>query len=95
MKKLVGRYIGKSRSGDKCSMMWPKLYSETSPIEGLKEGVAVGEEVGPEDGADVGSDDAEVEGQDDGTAVRYNDGTVEGRDDGAVEGLVNRAFGLY
>ncbi len=32
-------------------MVGPKLYSETAPTEGLKEGVAVGEEVGPEDGA--------------------------------------------
>ncbi len=29
-------------------MVWPKLYSETAPTEGLKEGVAVGEEVGPD-----------------------------------------------
>ncbi len=60
-------------------MVWHKLYSETSPTEELKEGVAVGEEVGSEDGTTVGRDD----------------GTVEGRDDGAVEdGVVVRA-GVY
>ena len=49
----MGRYIGKSRSGDECSMVWPKLYSETAPTEGLKEGVEVGEEVGSDVGATV------------------------------------------
>jgi hypothetical protein len=44
------------------------LYSETDPTEGSKEGVAVGEEVDPDDGKTVGR----------------NDGTVEGRDDAAV-----------
>ena len=67
----MGRYIDKNRSGYECSMVWHKLYSETDPSEEVKEGVAVGEEVGPDDGATVG----------------LEDGTVEGRDDGAVEGL--------
>ncbi len=49
----MGRYIGKSRSGDECSMVWPKLYSETAPTEGLKEGVAVRAAVGAEDGVVV------------------------------------------
>ena len=67
----MGRYIDKNRSGYECSMVWRKLYSETDPSEEVEEGVAVGEEVGPNDGATVG----------------LKDGTVEGRDDGAVEGL--------
>jgi len=50
MTKLMSRYIGKNRSGYECSMVGPTLYSETPPTEGLKEGVAVGEEVGPDDG---------------------------------------------
>ncbi len=51
-------------------MVWPKLYSETAPTEDVKEGVAVGEEVGPEDGATEGPDDgAAVEGRDDGVTV--------------------------
>ena len=53
MSKFMGRYIGKNRSGDECRMVWPKLYSETAPTEGLKEGVEVGEEVGSDDGAAV------------------------------------------
>jgi len=69
-------------------MVWHKLYSEISPS--LKERVAVGEEVGPEDGTTVGRNDGTVEG--------WDDGAVEGRDDGIVEGLedgvVVRA-GLY
>ena len=73
----MGRYIGKSRSGDECSMVWSKLYSETAPTEGLKEGVAVGEEVGPEDGSAEGSDD----------------GAIEGSEDGAIEGSEDRVFG--
>ena len=40
MTKLMG---GKNRSSDECSIVWPKLYSETAPTEGLKEGVAEGE----------------------------------------------------
>ena len=56
----MGRYIDKNRSGYECSMVWHKLYSETSPTEELKEGVAVGEEVGPEDGATVGRNDGVV-----------------------------------
>ena len=64
------RYIDKNSSGHECSMVWHKLYSETDPSEEVKEGVAVGEEVG----------------RDDGTTVGLKDGTVEGRDDGAVEG---------
>ncbi len=78
MTKLMGRYIGKSRSGDECSMVWPKLYSCTSPIEALKEGVAVGEEVGPEDGA--------AEGTEDRAAVGADVGATEGPDDGAAVG---------
>ena len=58
----MGRYIDKNRSGYECSMVWHKLYSETSSTEKVKEGVSVGEEVEP----------------DDGTTVRRNDGTVEG-----------------
>ena len=67
----MGRYIDKNRSGYECSMVWDKLYSETSSTEKVKEGVAVGEEVEPDDGA----------------TVRRNDGTVEGWDDEAVVGL--------
>ena len=59
---LMRRNIDTNRSGYECSMVWHKLYSETSPTEELKEGVAVGEEVGPEDGATVGRDDETVEG---------------------------------
>jgi hypothetical protein len=59
---VMGRYIDKNRSDYECSMVWHKLYSETSPSEELKEGVAVGEEVGPEDGATVGRNDGTVEG---------------------------------
>ena len=84
------RCIHKNRSGYECSMVWHKLYSETDPSEEVKEGVAVGEEVGRDDGTTVGLKDGTVEGRD--------DGTVEGRDDGVVEGLedgvVVRA-GLY
>ena len=47
------RYIDKNRSDYECSMVWHKLYSETSPTEEVKEGVAVGEEVGPEDGTTI------------------------------------------
>ena len=47
------RCIHKNRSGYECSMVWHKLYSETSPSEEVKEGVAVGEEVGPEDGTTI------------------------------------------
>ena len=62
--------VGKSRSGYECSMVWSKLYSETPPTEGLKEGVAVGGEVGPEDGAAVRPDDGATVGPDDGVVVR-------------------------
>jgi hypothetical protein len=62
MIKLMSRLIDKNRSGYECSMVWPKLYSETSPLEELREGVAVGEEVGP--------DDLLVEGLDDGVTTR-------------------------
>ena len=62
MIKLMSRYIGKNRSGYECSMVWHKLYSETSPLEELREGVAVGEEVGP--------DDLLVKGLDDGLTTR-------------------------
>ena len=67
----MGSYIDKNKSGYECSMVWHKLYSEISPSEGSKEGVAVGEEVEFDDGATVG----------------LKDGTVVGRDDGAVDGL--------
>jgi hypothetical protein len=60
MTKLMGRYIGKNRSSDECSMVWSKLYSETAPAEGVKEGVAVGEGVGFDDGAVVGPEDGVV-----------------------------------
>ena len=73
MTKLMGRYIGKSRSGDECSMVWPTLYSCTSLIEALKEGVTVGEEVGPDDGA--------TEGLDDGAEVGLDDDSDDGDDD--------------
>jgi hypothetical protein len=49
----MDRYIDSNRSGYECSMVWDKLYSETDSTEELKEGVAVGEEVGSEDGAIV------------------------------------------
>ena len=61
-------------------MVWHKLYSEISPTEELKEGVAVGEEVEPEDGATVGRND--------GTAVGLEDGTVEGLEVGVIVGGV-------
>jgi len=51
------RCIDKISSGYEFSMVWHKLYSETYPSEELKEGVALGEEVGPEDGATVGRED--------------------------------------
>jgi hypothetical protein len=71
MTKLMGRYmVGKNRSGDECRMMWPKLYSETPPAEGVKEGVAVGEGVGFDDGAVVGMDDGAVVGLEDGVVIR-------------------------
>ena len=47
------RYIDKNTSGYEYSMVWHKLYSETDPSEEVKEGVAVGEEVGPEDGTTI------------------------------------------
>ena len=47
------RYIDKNTSGYECSMVLHKLYSETSPSEEVKEGVAVGEEVKPEDGTTI------------------------------------------
>ena len=85
-------------------MVWPKLYSETAPSEGLKEGVAVvgpedGSAEGSDDGATLGAEDGATEGDDDGATVGPNDGIVEGRDDGAVvategDGVVVRA-GLY
>ena len=53
----MGRYIDKNSSGHECSMVWRKLYSETSPTEEVKE-----EEVKPDDGA--------VEGLEDGVVVR-------------------------
>ena len=62
MIELVSRYIDKNRPGYECSMVWHKLYSETDPSEEVKEGVAVGEEVDPEDGATVGLKDGTVEG---------------------------------
>jgi hypothetical protein len=65
----MGRHIDKNRSGHECSMIWHMLYSDTDPSEELKEGVAVGEEVGPEDGATEGWTDKIVEGPDDGTVV--------------------------
>jgi len=70
MTKLMGRYIGKNRSGDECSIVWPKLYSETPPVEGVKEGFAVGEGVGFDDGAVVGLDDGAVVGLEDGVVIR-------------------------
>ncbi len=57
MIKLMIRCIDKISSGYEFSMVWHKLYSETYPSEELKEGVALGEEVGPEDGATVGRED--------------------------------------
>jgi hypothetical protein len=87
MTKLMGRYIGKNRSGDECSIVWPKLYSETPPADGVKEGVAVGEGVGFDDGAVVGPEDGAAVGADDGTSVGPDDGIVEGPGDGAVVGL--------
>ena len=39
----MGRYIDKNTSGYECSMVLHKLYSEISPTEKLKEGVAVGD----------------------------------------------------
>ena len=83
----MGRYIAKNRSGDECSMVWPKLYSETSPTDGLKEGVTVGpEEVGPDDGATEGLDDGADVVLYDGAAVGPEDGVVVGLDDGAALG---------
>ena len=61
-------------SGYECSMVCHKLYSEISPTEELKEGVAVGEEVEPDDGATVGRNDGTVEGRNDGTVVGLEDG---------------------
>ena len=87
----MGRYIDKNRSGYECSMVLHKLYSETSPTEELKEGIAVGEEVGRDDGTIEGSDDGAVVGLKDGAAEGPNDGTVEGSDDGAVVGLKDGA----
>jgi len=52
--------IDKNRSDHECSMVWHKLYSETDPSEELKEGVAVGEEVGPEYGTTDGRNDGVV-----------------------------------
>ena len=66
----MGRYIDKNRSGYECSMVWYKLYSEISPTEEVKEGVWVGEEVGPEDGATVGLKDGTTVGRNDGVVVR-------------------------
>ena len=54
MIELVGRCIDKNSSGYECRMVCHKLYSETDPSEGLKEGVAVGEEVETDDGATEG-----------------------------------------
>ena len=75
---LMSRCIGKNSSGFDCSMVWRKFYSEISPTEEVKEGVTVGEEVGPEDGETVGRDDRAFEGLDDGTVEERNDGTVDG-----------------
>ncbi len=76
MIELMGRYIDKNSSGYECSIVWHKLYSETDASVELKEGVAVGEEVGPDDGATVGRDDGTVEGRNDGTVVGLEDGVV-------------------
>ena len=85
-------------SGYECSMVCHKLYSEISPTEELKEGVAVGEEVGPEDETSVGPDDKATEGRNDGATEGPGDGATVGRDDGTVvgleDGVVVRA-GLY
>jgi hypothetical protein len=63
-------------------MVWSKIYSETDPSKGSKEGVAVGEEVGPEDGETTGRYDGAFKGLDDGTFEERNDGTVVGLEDG-------------
>ncbi len=82
----MSRYIDKNSSGYECSMVWYKLYSATSPSEELREGVAVGEEVGPDDGVTVGPDDGATVGRNDGATVRRNDGATVGRNDGATVG---------
>jgi len=69
----MGRYKDKNRSGYECIMVWHMLYSETSPTE---EGVAEGEEVGPDDGATVGRDDGATEGPDDGAVEGLKDGVI-------------------
>ena len=62
-------------------------YSKTSPTEGLKEWVAVGDDVGPDDADDwatVIPDDGIAEGPDDGETVRPDDGLAVGLEDGVV-----------
>jgi hypothetical protein len=53
MIELVGRYIDNNRSGYECSMVWYKLYSETSPDDGTVEGRDDGTVIGLEDGVVV------------------------------------------
>ena len=86
----MSRYIDKNWSGNKSSMVWHKLYSETTPPEELKEGVAVGEDVGPEDGEAVGRNGAAVGplvgALVDGAAEELKEGVAVGEEVGSEEG---------
>ncbi len=90
MIELMSRYIDKNRSGYGCSMVWHKLYSETDPTEEVKEGVAEGEEVDPDDGEAVGRNGAAVGplvgALVDGAAEELKEGVAVGEEVGSEEG---------